>query len=414
MKMKNKLFFVLGLIMMLPTFSSCSTPTKNTIGLMYYIDKQNLTCTIGARTGFNMEEIYIPNTYTYDGVTYKIVGLNSNQKGDYKGINIDFLEGNKFIKKFVMENEYITYLPWDIFRDSSLKYADFSKCSALKAFSDHVFTNSALEEIKLPPNFTQTYSGVFSGTKLKSVTFPDTYVDMYIDTFFNCKDLEYVNLGHSITYISGSCFERTPSLKKVICPAVTRIDQHALRETPKLENMDLSNVTSIGYMSFYKSNIQNVTLKDVYLETDCFRESNLISISIENCDEIPYKAFGDCKNLENVTLKGDIYKIGSNAFRNTKISKIELPYTVKFIGSEAFYNCKNLNEIKFSSHLEAISTNAFKKCSSLTNIELPSSLLRLYDGAFIDTKIKEVNLSKSVSMLGECFPKKCKINYIEN
>ncbi len=371
MKIKNKLFFIFGLIMMLPTFSSCSSPEKNTIGFMYYIDKENLTCTIGARVGFNMEEVYIPNTYTYEGKTYKVVGINSNQKGEYKNINVDFLEGNKFVKKLVIENDYIGTLTWDLFRDSSLKTADLSKATNLQNIGDHVFTNSALEEIKLPPNLARTYKGVFSGTKLKSITFPNTYVDMEIDTFFNCKYLEYANLGDSITYVSGSCFERTPALKQVICPSLTSVDQHAFRETPELKNIDLSKVTYIGYKAFYKSSIQSVT------------------------------------------LKGDIYKISSNAFKDSKISKIEFPNTVKFIGSEAFYNCKYLKEVKFSNHLEVISTNAFKKCSALTNVELPSSLLRLYDGAFVDTKITEVNLSRKVSMLGNCFPKNCKINYID-
>lgn len=408
----KKIIKFLAIIFSINVFSSCAKEEKNTIGFKYYFDEQNKTCLIAAKKGFNYEEIIIPNEVIKNNVAYRIVGFNSNTNGAVEDINVDFLEGNKFIKKIYFENEYITMFPWDIFRSSSLKYIDMSKATRLTIFGDHVFTDSALEEIILPPNLELTYTGVFSGTKLKSVTFPDSYNEMYIDTFFNCKKLEYVNLGSGIKEISGSCFERTPLLKEVKCPSVTSINSHAFRETPQLECVDLNDVDYIGYMAFYKSGIKEVNLSNVYLEKQCFNESKVKSVSINNCNEIPYKAFGDCDLLETLVLSGVIYSIESSAFKNSKISEITIPNSVTFIGSDAFYNCQKLQNVNLSSYLESISSNAFKKCKSLKQISFPNTLKRIYDGAFVDTGLKDVTLSKNVDLLGTCFPKKCTINYV--
>lgn len=409
--MKKHTLILSSLFILINMVSCSSNKTKNTIGFMYYLDDNNLTCSVGARVGFNLENAYIGNSYiANNGKEYKIVSINSNQKGEDNRILKDFLSGNKYIKSFTLENDYISTFPWDIFRSSTLTTCDLSKATNLKVFGDHVFTSSKLKSISLPPVLERTYNGVFSNTLLKEVSFPSTYVDMGIDTFFDCKYIEKVDFSTSLTYLSGSCFERTPSLKEVIAPSLKEINQHALRETPMLKSVPLDNVNYIGYMAFYKTGLEEVSLKDAFIETMAFNESKIKKVTLNNVSSIPYKAFGNCKDLKEVSLLGRVEKIGSNAFVNSKIETLVLPDSVSFIGSEAFYNNKNLKNVTLSASLEAISTNAFKNCSSLTEIVFPNNLKRIYDGAFLKTGLKEVNISNNVSLTGDCFPAKCKIN----
>lgn len=410
--MNKKILLIPIILISCFSCSSSSSTEKKTIGFKYYLYDNN-TCSIAARKGFNLENVVIPNSIESNGVTYYVTSINSNQSETYDDICVDFLEGNKYVKSVTIESEGISTLPWDIFRNcSSLTYVNMEKATGIKYIGDHVFTGSPIEEIYLPPNLVQTYTGVFSQTNIKEITFPDTYVDMEIDTFFNCPLLEKVDLGSSITYISGSCFERTPKLKAVIGEAVTTLNQHCLRETTSLETVYFGDISYVGYKAFYKSGIKGISLTDCFLETMCFQESKLESVSLTDVESIPYKAFGDCTSLSNLILNGNISKIGSNAFKSTSIKSLKMPNFVTFIGSEAFYDCKNLEDITFSSTLESISTNAFKNCSSLTNISLPSSIKRIYQGAFLDTNIKEVTLPSSVTLTGECFPKDTIINYI--
>lgn len=59
---------------------------------------------------------------------------------------------------------------------------------------------------------------------------------------------------------------------------------------------------------------------------------------------IPEQAFGNCKSLE----------------------KINIPSTVKSIGSYAFYNCSALTELTLSKNITDIANGAFYNCPNLT------------------------------------------------
>lgn len=409
----NKFFKVLLtstiLFPLISCVSSTSSDVKNTIGFMYYYNDATMTCTVGAREGFNLEKGEIEEYWTRkddkgNEYQYKIVGIYiSDERGDY------FLNNNKYIKSFKINNSSIETLPYDLFRNSSLEEIDLSGATSLKVIGDHVFENSQLKKITLPPSLEKTYKGVFAGSKLESVTFPSTYEKMDIDTFFNCPNLKEVNLGTNLKEIGGSSFERTPNLTKVVAPSLRVIGAHSFRETPMLKDISLDKVNSIGDYAFYHSGIEKVSLNNCTLGSHVFRESKLKDVSLNNVPYLPYKTFGDCYDLTNLTLKGNIYEIGPSAFKNANIKEVNMPNTVTFIGSEAFYQNKNLSVVNLSTSLESISTDAFRNCHELKEIIFPSSLKRIRDGAFLKTSLKEVSLSKDVELLGNCFDASCNV-----
>ena len=54
--------------------------------------------------------------------------------------------------------------------------------------------------------------------------------------------------------------------------------------------------------------------------------------------------------------------IGSSAFANATITKVTIPSTVYFIGSQAFYHCESLTEITLPEGLREIGVSAFAGC----------------------------------------------------
>lgn len=52
------------------------------------------------------------------------------------------------------------------------------------------------------------------------------------------------------------------------------------------------------------------------------------------------------------------------------------------IGEYAFEGCSSLTSIEIPSSVTSIGDHAFRRCSSLTSIEIPSSITRIGDGAF--------------------------------
>ena len=78
-----------------------------------------------------------------------------------------------------------------------------------------------------------------------------------------------------------------------------------------------------------------------------------------------------------------VTKISRGAFTScSKLTKIEIPSTVRTIESEAFYGCKSLKSIKLPEGLEEVSFGLFQKCSSLESIYLPSSIKTIAANTF--------------------------------
>ncbi len=118
---------------------------------------------------------------------------------------------------------------------------------------------------------------------------------------------------------------------------------------------------------------------------------------------------GEITIPSSVTYNGQnytVYGIGGNAFyKNSTISKINLPNTLKKINRYAFYNCTALtkitipdgvtyideytfanctkvSELNLSSSIDTIGRYAFKGCTSLHMVAIPEGVEKIFFGAF--------------------------------
>lgn len=81
-------------------------------------------------------------------------------------------------------------------------------------------------------------------------------------------------------------------------------------------------------------------------------------------------------------LPTGLTEIGSNAFRDSFITRVIVPRGVTKIGMWAFCGCRELNRIVFPNTLTEIDDHAFASCVSLEEIVFPASLERIGKGAF--------------------------------
>lgn len=111
------------------------------------------------------------------------------------------------------------------------------------------------------------------------------------------------------------------------------------------------------------------------------------------------------KPIKSIKLPSTLTEISNSALRETDISEIVIPASVKIIQGSAFYGCKNLKKVVFESDkldelhgcfqnctsLQSIklpryvglsSYDMFNGCTNLTSVTLPENLKELYDGTF--------------------------------
>lgn len=77
------------------------------------------------------------------------------------------------------------------------------------------------------------------------------------------------------------------------------------------------------------------------------------------------------KNIITVEIPDTIRKIGTGAFECSDIKKVTFAEGVKIISNNAFSCCDNLNSVHLPNTLEKIGNSAFESCRNLTNIIAP-------------------------------------------
>lgn len=144
---------------------------------------------------------------------------------------------------------------------------------------------------------------------------------------------------------------------------------------------------------------------DTYTTDGAFRESNITSVVIPSTVKlIAYGTFANCKELTTVRfLKNSALQyIVSYAFWGCeKLEKIDLSDTkLKHIGHSAFKGCTALKEIKLPDSVEIIDAYAFTNCSSLWEIDLPLNLTEIGEMAFENcTSLHRVVIPPNLNIL---------------
>ena len=87
-------------------------------------------------------------------------------------------------------------------------------------------------------------------------------------------------------------------------------------------------------------------------------------------------------------------KIREGAFAGSSINRVDIPYSVDFIGEGAFYDCTSLRVIVFSGPPPFIAEYAFSGCSSIEEISVPSIYYDEYEQILNGSrnKLKKVHI----------------------
>lgn len=154
--------------------------------------------------------------------------------------------------------------------------------------------------------------------------------------FWNCTNLQEVNIPSKVTNIPRSCFGYCSNLKNIVIDRALELGHQAFINTG-LININLPEGTTLAGYSDNTNKLGS--------QFDSCKSLKSITLP-ESVRIIPYACFYDCLSLSKVIISSKIREIGVFAFNScTSLSSIVIPNTCEKIYHLAFQNCSGLKDI---------------------------------------------------------------------
>lgn len=200
--------------------------------------------------------------------------------------------------------------------------------------------------------------------------------------FATYENLTNVIMPNSIITIGNNTFQDCTNLVSIIIPnSVTSIGSWAFNGCLKLNNITLSsNLTTIEYSAFY----------------GC---TSLTDITVPyGVTTIRSQVFYNCTNLSNITIPDSVISIEYNAFYNTALLNNQTG--VKYAGTWVIGCDKDVISAEIKNGVKGIAGRAFYKCTNLTNILLPDTMVTIGETSFYGcTGLTDITLPVSVTLI---------------
>ncbi len=192
----------------------------------------------------------------------------------------------------------------------------------------------------------------YNCTGLESVIIPSSVTEVevgsssYGGTFGNCSNLKDIKFMGELSLLSSNFARNCSKLSNVILPlGLTFVPWQGFYNCTSLKSIYFpETVTSIGGNAFWNSGLTSVNFHEGIdnIGKNAFRNTSLTNIVIpSSTTQIDADAFNDCSLLVMLTIKdgANPLAISNRAFRNTKLSYVELPDRVTYKSDSFPSNC---------------------------------------------------------------------------
>lgn len=424
-------------------------PDKESTGLQFEVSGTTAMVVKGDYS--KLDSAFIPSKVKINGNVYTVTGIVNNAFNKCKSLTYVKVSGGV----------------------ANMGVATFSGCENLetvvlgdgiKKISNSLFKGCAsLSDINIPASVTEIDESALEGcASLTSIDIPANVTNIVEYAFYGCKNLVSINVDDKNTTSSsldGVLYNKEKTIliqapgklqgKFTIPSGVTNIASGAFGSCEGLTGLEIPNtVTSISEYAFENcTGLTNVNIPSSVknIDTKAFSGCKNLDLVIFNAKEnvtVESGALDDCKSVtwdllvdesesplkfkiltdstaevtkENcvegsvtipskVVIDGKTYSVVSiayQAFKNCKgLTNITIPTSVIKIEGYAFTN-SGLTTIELPSSITSIDYGLFSGCSDLVSVKIPSSVESIGENAFVScTSLTNLELSSSIKSIG--------------
>lgn len=256
----------------------------------------------------------------------------------------------------------------------------------------------------------------YNSTTETKVVIPSTYngvpvTNIAFNTFANNGLISTIIIPESVTTIEEGAFRYSSALRSIVIPdSVTSIGSSAFEGCTSLVSISIGkNVINLGEKVFYDTAFYNNV--DNWEDDVLYIDNYLIKVKDESIDSYVIKdgtkciaawAFGNCRELKNITIPDSVTSIGYSAFRYCELlNNVVFPDSVTHIGDNAFNNCQALTSITIPESVTSLGGGAFYYCTSLKEVTLPNTITKIEPATFESCwALENITIPDSVTSIG--------------
>lgn len=199
-----------------------------------------------------------------------------------------------------------------------------------------------LKRVVLPDTVTKIgYEAFYYRTGLEEVIFSANLELIECDAFYNCSSLKNISLPDSLRVIEGQAFAGCELLTKVELPnGIEKVATCAFSQCTNLAEINLPrSVKSVGASILAETAF---FLDESNWEDGCLYLDNwLLYVNKDGRTELEVQ-------------KGTIGIAGAIASNQTSIKEVNLPKSLKYVGTQAFSGCTGIEKIVFPENVEKL------------------------------------------------------------
>ena len=260
----------------------------------------------------------------------------------------------------------------------------------LETIGEDAFSNcSAITSLTIPDSVTSIADGAFKATAaLQTVKLGDGLTSIAGNVFKDCVSLQTVTFGteNNLKTIGESAFEKCSALVSIVIPeGVESLGLRCFYSCALLQTVELpTTLKTVGGLCFNATKLYVDGINDLGF---VYVDDWLIACSddtLETVEEIVSENAEET-NYDNVFyLKEGTVGLADGVFtESTTLVRVELPASVKYLGSEAFAGCEELLEFTTAKNgLVEIGSFAFAVCEKLKYLNLQEGLETIGEYAF--------------------------------
>lgn len=265
---------------------------------------------------------------------------------------------------------------------------------------DAFFGANALANVTLHEGLKTIGKSAFYKTAISKIVIPASVDTIDKTTFLFCKQLEEVTLNEGLKYLGDGAFNGCTALQGITLPStLTHIGMECFLENTQMQSIYIgAGVKELGESFMAKTGITTINLDPAnpyfkLVDGVLYSANGLIlyAVPMQGLTEYTVPAgttaiYGGAfwgSQVANVTLPESMLVLDDYAFCQSALASINLPDGITYLGEQVFA-ATNLVNVDLPENAPYIQDGQFAGCTKLRNVTFPSSILQVYNHAFMN------------------------------